>query len=94
VSLLLAVASPVLAADPADIPPAPPLPVREEPTLIQKTGDVLFVRPLLAVRFVVNVAAFPVAWPVAAVLGDPGWAVDACLVAPTERLFERPLGRL
>jgi hypothetical protein len=85
-------AGPAIAQSPDETPP--PLPISDEPTPLQKTGDVLFVRPLLAVRFVVGVASFAVTWPVAAVLGDSGWAFDVCLAEPVDRLFKRPLGRL
>lgn len=91
--LLAALAQPAFAQDPNEIPP-PPLPTREEPGLAQKTGDLLLSRPLSAVRLVAGVVALPIAWPVAALLGDGGWALDVCLVEPYEYLVERPLGRL
>jgi hypothetical protein len=91
--LLAIVAGPATAQSP-DETPRPPLPISDEPTVLQKTGDVLFVRPLLAARFVVGVVSFAFTWPVAAVLGDSDWAFDVCLTEPVDRLFKRPLGRL
>jgi hypothetical protein len=81
------------AAERTEVRPPEPLPIAE-PTTLQKTGDILIARPLLAVRFVVAVVSFPLAWPVGAVLGDSGWAVETCLKAPWDRLVERPIGRL
>ncbi len=94
VCLTAALALPANAEDRDGFPAAVPLPTREEPTLAQKTGDVLFSRPLSAVRLVVGVVALPIALPVAALLGDAGWALDVCLTQPYEYLVERPIGRL
>jgi hypothetical protein len=81
------------AQSPTDVP-MPPLPTSEEPTNLQRAGDLLFLRPLLAVRLVVGVAMLPLAWPTAALLGDSEWALDVCVSDPAERLFRRPIGRL
>jgi len=96
VTLALALATPAFAAEqaPDDMRPPAPVPTREEPTALQKAGDVLLLRPLLAVRLLAGVVALPLAWPTAFVLGDPDWAVDACVREPADRLFGRPLGRL
>jgi hypothetical protein len=91
-AVLLGTGLPV-AAERTEGRPPEPLPI-SEPTTLQKTGDVLIARPLLALRFVVAVVSFPIAWPVGAVLGDSGWAVEACLKAPWNQLVDRPIGRL
>ncbi len=74
--------------------PAAPLPTREEPTVLQMTSDVILLRPLLAVRLAFGVAALPLAWPTAALLGDSDWALEVCVREPVHRLFERPIGQL
>ena len=91
--LVTITAVPVSAQHAADHP-RPPLPIRPEPTMWQKTGDALIVRPLLVGRFIVGVVSFPIVWPVAALLGDDEWAFDVCIEDPADRLFRRPLGRL
>ncbi len=85
---------PAFSEDPYDLPPARPLPTREEPTFAQKSGDLLLSRPISAVRLVAGVVMLPIAWPVAALLGDADWALDVCVRDPYEYLVERPLGRL
>ena len=92
--LTLALSAVVSAEPPSQMRPPAPLPTREEPTALQKTGDVILLRPLLAVRLVFGVAALPLAWPTAALLGDASWALDVCVREPGHRLFGRPLGRL
>lgn len=92
--LTLALGVSVSAETPSGMPAPPPLPTREEPTFVQKTGDVLFLRPLLAVRLVFGVVALPLAWPTAALLGDSDWALEVCIREPGRRLFVKPIGRL
>jgi hypothetical protein len=91
--LALAFAGVAPAQSPGDASP-PPIPTREEPTVLQQAGDLLVLRPLLAVRLVVSVATLPLAWPTAALLGDSDWALEVCVREPAERLFGRPIGRL
>ena len=73
--------------------PPLPLPVREASPMHQ-VADVVLARPLSAVRLVVGAALLPLAWPVAAVLGDADWAVDVCIRDPANHLLHRPLGEL
>jgi len=92
--LTLALGVSVSAETPSGMPEPLPLPTREEPTVLQKAGDVVILRPLLFVRLVVGVAALPLAWPTAALLGDSDWALEACVREPAHRLFARPIGQL
>ena len=92
--LTLALSGVVSAEPPSEMRPPAPLPTREEPTVLQQTGDVLFLRPLLAVRLVVSVVTLPLAWPTAALLGDSDWAIEVCVREPVDRLFGRRIGRL
>jgi hypothetical protein len=92
--LVLALSACVTAETPSGMPAPPPLPTQEEPTVLQMTGDVVLLRPLLAVRLAFGVVALPLAWPTAALLGDAGWAWEACVREPAHRLFARPIGRL
>jgi len=86
--------APVAAEEPANLRPPAPIPTREEPHAAHVIGDIAFSRPVSAVRLVAGVVLFPLSFVVGAVLGDPGWAVDACVVEPARDLFRRPLGRL
>jgi hypothetical protein len=92
--LTLALSAVVSAEPPSEMRPPAPLPTREEPTALQKTGDVILLRPFLAVRLGFGVAALPLAWPTAALLGDSDWALEVCLREPVHRLFGRPIGQL
>lgn len=74
--------------------PPKPIPTRAEPTVAQTVGDVLFSRPIHAVRLITGVVMLPLALPVAAILGDASWAIGVCVTEPAEDLFQRPLGRL
>ena len=91
--LALALAGLADAQSPSEVR-VPPIPTSEEPTTLQQAGDLVILRPLLAVRLVVGVAMLPLAWPTAALLGDSDWAIDVCVRDPADRLFGRPIGRL
>ena len=92
--LMLALSAVASAEPPSEMRPPAPLPTREEPTVLQKTGDVILLRPLLAVRLAFGVAALPLAWPTAALLGDSDWALEICVREPVHRLVARPIGKL
>lgn len=92
--LTLAFTAVASAEPPSDMRPPAPLPTREEPTVLQMTGDVVLLRPFLVVRLVFGVAALPLAWPTAALLGDSDWALEVCVRDPAHRLFGRSIGQL
>ena len=65
-------------------------PPATEASWLQQSGDVLLGRPVAATRLIFGIAFFPVTLPVAALLGDAGWAVDVCITDPWDALV-RPI---
>ena len=68
----------------------PPQPVPQESSRLGQAGDVLIGRPVAALRLAVGVAAFPLTLTVGTLLGDPGWAYEACVEKPFEALVHWP----
>jgi len=64
------------------------------PSRARVAGDILFARPVRAVRLVMGLIVLPIAWPTAELLGDADWAVDVCVRDPLSDLVDRPLGDL
>lgn len=66
--------------------------IKEEPTALAMTGDLLIARPFLLVATVVGTAVFIVSSPFAAAGGNLGGAAETLVLGPAKATFVRCLG--
>ncbi|MGQ9645406.1 MAG: hypothetical protein ACUVWO_02565 [Thermodesulfobacteriota bacterium] len=66
----------------------------KEPSLADRVGDVLCIRPLGVIRVVIEAVAYGVSLPITAPLGKADAAREFLITDPYVFTFERPLGEM